>query len=433
MLLYSTRDKNIKVNFKEAIHKGLAEDGGLYLPVDIPILSPSFFEAIPFMSFHEIAFEVVSQLISDEIELVSLNKIIEDTLSFDVPLVHLHDNIHSLELFHGPTLAFKDIGARFMARCMSFFNEHNSTEVDILVATSGDTGSAVANGFYKIPGIRVHVLYPKGKVSKIQEMQLTTLGENINALEVDGNFDDCQALVKAAFIDNDIRKNRALSSGNSINIARLIPQSFYYHYAYAQLKKNKPVVFSVPSGNFGNLCGGIIAKRMGLPVLQFITATNINDIVPQYLKTGLFESRPSVSTISNAMDVGDPSNFERMLDLYSHSYEHIKEDISGCSFDDAETRNTIRSVYNEYAYLLDPHGAIAYMGLMEYQKEIGEYDAVFLETAHPSKFIDVVEETLEQKIPLHSTLEDALKGTKKTIEIKNDINDLKNYLLGSDQ
>jgi threonine synthase len=429
MLLYSTRNKQLRLSFREALFKGLSDDGGLYMPVDIPKLSSDFFEALHIMDLQEISLEIVDALLSDEIEAIALNNIIKDTLSFDIPLVHLHDKVYSLELFHGPTLAFKDVGARFMARCMSYFNQSEKKEIHILVATSGDTGSAVGNGFYKIPGIKVHILYPKGKVSKLQEMQLTTLGENINALEVDGSFDDCQALVKEAFKDKDITKNLTLSSGNSINIARLIPQSFYYHYAYAQLKENEPVVFSVPCGNFGNLCGGIIAKKMGLPVSNFIAATNVNDVFPSYLRTGKYEPKRSKSTISNAMDVGAPSNFERMSDLYDNSLNAFKSDISACSFTDQQTRNMIRGVEYKYNYMLDPHGAIAYMGLMNYMGDIGSSNAVFLETAHPAKFVDVIEKILERNIELPDELKKALSGKKQAITISENFEDLKAYLL----
>jgi len=429
MLLYSTRNKQNTVSFKEALFKGLADDGGLYMPVELPKLSSDFFEALHIMDLQEISLEIVDALLSDEMEPMALNNIISDTLSFDIPLIHIHDNIHCLELFHGPTLAFKDIGARFMARCMSYFNRSDKREIHILVATSGDTGSAVGNGFYKIPGIKVHILYPKDRVSKLQEMQLTTLGENINVLEVDGSFDDCQALVKEAFKDKDISEKLTMSSGNSINIARLIPQSFYYHYAYAQLKENEPVVFSVPCGNFGNLCGGIIAKKMGLPVSQFIAATNVNDVFPSYLRTGKYKPKISRSTISNAMDVGSPSNFERMSDIYDNSLNAFKADISACSFTDQQTRNMMRSVLYKYNYMLDPHGAIAYMGLMNYIGDIGSTKAIFLETAHPAKFIDIMEETLELKIELPDELKKALSGTKNVTTISKNFEDLKAYLL----
>ena len=429
MLLYSTRDKQLRVNFREALFKGLSEDGGLFMPVEIPKLSSDLFEAIHIMDLQEISLEIVDALLSDEIDAISRNKIVRDTLSFDIPLVNIHDNIYSLELFHGPTLAFKDVGARFMARCMSYFNQSEKKEIHILVATSGDTGSAVGSGFYKIPGIKVHILYPKNKVSKLQEMQLTTLGGNINAIEVEGTFDDCQALVKAAFSDKDISQKLTLSSGNSINIARLIPQSFYYHYAYAQLQENMPVVFSVPSGNFGNLCGGIIAKKMGLPVSKFIAATNINDIVPSYLRTGKYEPKSSRSTISNAMDVGAPSNFERMSDIYNNSLSEFKNDISACSFNDQQTKNIIRGVQYKYQYMLDPHGAIGYMGLMNNMDEIENTNAIFLETAHPAKFSDVMEDTLQQNIDLPKALKKALKGNKKAMQLSNEFEELKAYLM----
>ncbi|WMJ71604.1 threonine synthase [Cytophagaceae bacterium ABcell3] len=430
MRLYSTRHQAPEVDFKEAVFKGLPSDNGLFMPHSIPSLPESFFNNIDQLSFQEIALQVSSKLIGDEIPEDRLKDIIYDMLSFDAPVVNIHDNMHVLELFHGPSFAFKDFGARFMARVMAFFLEQEQKEINILVATSGDTGSAVAQGFLGMPGIKVTILYPSGKVSEIQEKQLTTLGQNVTALEVQGTFDDCQRLVKEAFLDEQLNKDFNLSSANSINISRLVPQSFYYFYAYAQLKKQgKPLVFSVPSGNFGNLCGGLIAKRMGLPVHRFIASTNVNDIVPKYLFDGNFSPRESIMTISNAMDVGNPSNFFRLTDLYGNDIEKIRSEITGKSYTDEQTRNIMTQVYEKHGYVLDPHGAVGYLGLRDYLKESGDdANGVFLATAHPAKFLDIVEGTINKKVEIPESLQKAVKQEKKSIPLKPTFEGLKNYL-----
>lgn len=402
MKYYSTRGKH-SVNIQEAVLNGLADDGGLYMPAYIPQLPASFFENIENKSLPEIGFEVAKLFLEDSVPDKVLKEMIDEVLNFDIPVVPVHNNIYSLELFHGPTLAFKDVGARFMARLMSYYADGNAMKV--IAATSGDTGSAVAAGFYNVPGINVYILYPKGKVSPLQEKQLTTWGGNIKALEIEGTFDDCQALAKQLLADEVLQKHQ-VTSANSINIARLIPQSFYYFWAYAQLKKeHKKIVFSVPSGNFGNLTAGLLAYKMGLPVNRFIASTNINNVVPQYLESGAYEARPSLSTVSNAMDVGNPSNFERMNDLFQEDVAKFREIISGYYFTDEETKATVQKVYKESGYLLDPHGAVAYLGLVQYQKEQQEdLNGVLLETAHPAKFIETVEESILEKIEVPEKL-----------------------------
>ncbi|AQX51764.1 threonine synthase [Elizabethkingia anophelis] len=402
MKYYSTRGKH-SVNIQQAVLNGLADDGGLYMPAYIPQLPASFFENIENKSLPEIGFEVAKLFLEDSVPDAVLKQMIDEVLNFDIPVVPIHNNIYSLELFHGPTLAFKDVGARFMARLMSYFAEGKPMKV--IAATSGDTGSAVAAGFYNVPGINVYILYPKGKVSPLQEKQLTTWGGNIKALEIEGTFDDCQALAKELLADEELQQHQ-VTSANSINIARLIPQSFYYFWAYAQLKKeNKKIVFSVPSGNFGNLTAGLLAYKMGLPVNRFIASTNINNVVPQYLKTGTYEAKASLSTVSNAMDVGNPSNFERMKDLFQEDVTKFREIISGYYFIDEETKATVQEVYKESGYLLDPHGAVAYLGLVQYQKEQQQdFNGVLLETAHPAKFIETVEESILEKIEVPEKL-----------------------------
>ncbi|AJW61931.1 Threonine synthase [Elizabethkingia miricola] len=402
MKYYSTRGKH-SVNIQEAVLNGLADDGGLYMPAYIPQLPASFFENIENKSLPEIGFEVAKLFLEDSVPDKVLKEMIDEVLNFDIPVVPVHNNIYSLELFHGPTLAFKDVGARFMARLMSYYADGNAMKV--IAATSGDTGSAVAAGFYNVPGINVYILYPKGKVSPLQEKQLTTWGGNIKALEIEGTFDDCQALAKQLLADEGLQQHQ-VTSANSINIARLIPQSFYYFWAYAQLKKeHKNIVFSIPSGNFGNLTAGLLAYKMGLPVNRFIASTNINNVVPQYLESGTYEARPSLSTVSNAMDVGNPSNFERMNDLFQEDVAKFREIISGYYFTDEETKATVQKVYKESGYLLDPHGAVAYLGLVQYQKEQQEdLNGVLLETAHPAKFIQTVEESILEKIEVPEKL-----------------------------
>ena len=428
MKYYSTNKISQEVSLGMAVVQGLASDRGLFMPERIDQLPKSFFKEIGAMTFQEISFEVAKKFFGEDIPESKLKQIVFDTLNFDTPLVHVNDNIYSLELFHGPTAAFKDVGARFMARLLSYFLGQEKKMVHVLVATSGDTGSAVANGFLGVEGIHVHVLYPKGKVSEIQEKQFTTLGRNITALEVNGTFDDCQALVKSAFMDNALKERITLTSANSINVARFLPQAFYYFNAFAKLKdKNRKVVFSVPSGNFGNLTAGLFAKKMGLPVYQFIAANNRNDIVFNYLRTGIFEPRPSVSTIANAMDVGDPSNFARILDLYQHSHTEISKVMVGTTYTDDQIRNTLLSVYNTTGYLLDPHGAVGYRALDDLLKP--DETGIFLETAHPAKFTETVEAIVGQgNVPMPSKLLEFMKGTKISVQLEPDYRLFLDYL-----
>ncbi len=429
MKLYSTKNATKFVSLKEAVFKGLPEDNGLYMPEHIPQLSDDFIKNLKNHSFQSIALQVAKTIIGDAIPENDLKNIVESAIDFPAPLVTLDDNTHILELFHGPSLAFKDFGARFMAQLMSYFNRNDNQELIILVATSGDTGGAVAAGFYKALGIKVVILYPSGKVSMLQEKQLTTLGENIAALEVDGTFDDCQALVKQAFLDDTLTAKIRLSSANSINIARLIPQSFYYFEAYKQLDtKGKPVVFSVPSGNFGNLTAGLFAKKMGLPVHEFIAATNANDVVPQYLETGEYKPGPSVRTLSNAMDVGNPSNFARMLDLYGSTWNNMASEIKGYTFDDEATKEAVKEVFNKYNYIIDPHGAVGYLALKEYQKG-KDVVGVVLETAHPTKFLDDMENILEQKISIPERLACLSDKEKIATQIGTDYEIFKEWLI----
>jgi threonine synthase len=431
MKYYSTNKQVEPTDLQEAVVKGLAADRGLFMPERINVLPPLFYENIDQLSFQEIAYTVADAFFGEDIEAETLKSIVYDTLNFDVPLVNVAEDIYSLELFHGPTLAFKDVGARFMARLLGYFiKKQGQKDVNVLVATSGDTGSAVANGFLGVEGIKVYVLYPKGKVSAIQEAQFTTLGQNITSLEVDGTFDDCQALVKSAFMDDELNAKMKLTSANSINVARFLPQAFYYFYAYAQLKKigkEENMVVSVPSGNFGNITAGLFAKRMGLPIKRFIAANNENDIFLQYLNTGIYTPKPSVSTIANAMDVGDPSNFVRVLDLYNHSWKEIKNDISGCSYKDIQISDTVATVYEETGYLLDPHGACGYLALEEYLK-IGE-TGVFLETAHPAKFLETVEDIIDEDIEIPKKLQAFMKGTKQSVELSKNFAEFKAYLM----
>lgn len=431
MKYYSTNKQAEEVNLQEAVVKGLASDKGLFMPEKIKKLPQSFFDKIDTLSFQEIAYTVAEAFFGEDIDAETLKSIVYDTLKFETPLVHVNDNIYSLELFHGPTLAFKDVGGRFMARLLAYFiKKQGQKDVKVLVATSGDTGSAVANGFLGVDGIHVYVLYPKGKVSPIQECQFTTLGQNITSLEVSGTFDDCQALVKAAFMDKDLNKKLNLTSANSINVARFLPQAFYYFNAYAQLKRigrAENMVVSVPSGNFGNLTAGLIAKRMGLPVKRFIAANNSNDIFFQYLQTGKYTPRPSVQTIANAMDVGDPSNFARVLDLYEHSHAEIAKEISGKWYDDAQIRETVKNTFAKTNYLLDPHGACGYASLVELLKE--DEVGVFLETAHPAKFKETIDSILGREIAIPEALAKFMKGKKKSIEISKKYDDFRNVLL----
>lgn len=430
MIYYSTKGKAPETGFKEAIFKGLPDDNGLYLPRKINKLSDSFFDGLGSCSLPEIGFQVAKNFVGDEISESDLEKIILEVLNFEIPLKQVEEDVFSLELYHGPTYAFKDVGARFLARCLSHFVEESGEKLTILVATSGDTGSAVANGFYNVPGIDVVLLYPGGgKVSKIQEQQLTTLGGNITALEIDGTFDDCQRMVKEAFLDTDLKNRSNLTSANSINIARLIPQSFYYFHAMAQLPANSnSVVFSVPSGNYGNLSAGLMARQMGLKFDRMLACSNVNSIVPDYLTNGVFDPKPSQMTISNAMDVGNPSNFARMNDWYHGSVDHMREEISGYWYDDQTTRDCLKKVYEDHNYLMDPHGTIGYLGLKAYQQE-NKVTGIFLETAHPAKFIDVVEETIGESIEIPDRLKACLDQRKTAIEMKSDFEELKQFLL----
>ena len=431
MKYYSTNQQAAVADLQEAVVKGLAGDKGLYMPERIKQLPTSFFEDMKDMSFQEIAYTVADAFFGEDVEADALKQIVYDTLNFDAPVVHVKDNIYSLELYHGPTLAFKDVGGRFMSRLLGYFiKKQGLKNVNVLVATSGDTGSAVANGFLGVEGIHVYVLYPKGKVSAIQECQFTTLGQNITALEIDGTFDDCQALVKNAFMDADLNARLKLTSANSINVARFLPQAFYYFYAYAQLAKQGKadnVVMCVPSGNFGNITAGLFGKRMGLPIKRFIAANNKNDIFLQYLNTGVYAPRPSVATIANAMDVGDPSNFARVVDLYGNSHEAIKADISGCRYTDEEICDALKICYSETGYLLDPHGACAYQALLDHLQadEVG----VFLETAHPAKFVETVESIIGKMVEIPAKLQEFMKGTKQSIELTKDFVSFKEYLM----
>ena len=431
MKYYSTNYQASDATLQEAVVKGLASDKGLFMPYEIKALSQSFYDQIENLSFQEIAYQVADAFFGEDIPAETLKQIVYDTLNFDAPVVKVKENIYSLELFHGPTLAFKDVGGRFMARLLGYFiKQEGQKQVNVLVATSGDTGSAVANGFLGVEGIHVYVLYPKGKVSDIQEKQFTTLGQNITALEVDGTFDDCQALVKNAFMDAELNAHMKLTSANSINVARFLPQAFYYFYAYAQLKKAgkaNNLVICVPSGNFGNITAGLFGKRMGLPVKRFIAANNRNDIFYQYLQTAKYNPCPSVATIANAMDVGDPSNFARILALYENSHEAISAEISGATYTDEQIRETIKKIYQGTGYLLDPHGACGYRALEEglQEDEVG----IFLETAHPAKFLDTVEGIIDDKVEIPTKLQEFMKGTKQSIEMSKDFESFKAYLL----
>ncbi len=431
MKYYSTNRQAGDATLEEAVVKGLASDKGLFMPHEIKMLPASFFEEIDQMSFQEISCRVADAFFGEDIPTETLKQIVYDTLNFDVPVVRVKDNIYSLELFHGPTLAFKDVGARFMARLLGYFiRKEGKKQVNVLVATSGDTGSAVANGFLDVEGIHVYVLYPKGKVSEIQEKQFTTLGKNITALEVDGTFDDCQALVKSAFMDSELNARMQLTSANSINVARFLPQAFYYFYAYAQMKKQgkaDKLVVCVPSGNFGNITAGLFGKRMGLPISRFIAANNRNDIFYQYLKTGKYSPRPSVATIANAMDVGDPSNFARILDLYKGSHEAICSEISGATYTDDQIRETVRDVYNMTGYLLDPHGACGYRALEEGLDS--DETGVFLETAHPAKFLQTVEGIIEKEMRIPDKLQEFMRGTKQSVPMSKDFASFRLFLL----
>lgn len=433
MKYYSTNGKAPLADLQKAVVKGLAEDRGLYMPEQIHKLPQAFFDNIQDMSFQDIAYNVAVSFFGDDVDPDGLQDLVYDTLSFDCPIVKVEDNIYTLELFHGPTLAFKDVGARFMARLLQFFiNRSNETHktVNVLVATSGDTGSAVANGFLGVEGIHVYVLYPKGKVSPIQECQFTTLGKNITAIEVDGVFDDCQALVKSAFMDEELNKHMKLTSANSINVARFLPQAFYYFNAYARIKKlgmADNLVMCVPSGNFGNICAALFGHEMGLPINRFIAANNANDIFYNYLQTGKYEPKPSKQTLANAMDVGDPSNFARIYDLYGKSHEKISSLISGATYCDDQIRDTMRQCYKDTGYILDPHGACGYRALKEGLRpgEVG----IFCETAHPAKFKEKVDDILGIDIPIPERLQAFMNGKKQSVPMSKDYRDFKKYLL----
>jgi len=432
MKYYSTNGKAPLASLEKAVVKGLAEDRGLYMPERIEKMPKAFFEDISSMSFQDIAYNVASNFFGEDVDEDALQDIVYDTLSFDCPVVKVTDNIYSLELFHGPTLAFKDVGARFMARLLGYFigKSGKSGLVNVLVATSGDTGSAVANGFLGVDGIHVYVLYPKGKVSPIQECQFTTLGQNITAIEVDGVFDDCQALVKSAFMDDELNKHMKLTSANSINVARFLPQSFYYFNAYARMKEQlngNQLVMCVPSGNFGNICSALFGHEMGLPIDRFIAANNANDVFYNYLQTGQYNPKPSVQTLANAMDVGDPSNFARIYDLYGKSHARISRLISGATYSDEQIAETMRQCYNETGYILDPHGACGYRALKEGLRE-GEI-GVFCETAHPAKFKEKVDAILGTDIEIPARLRAFMDGEKQSVEMSKDFADFKQYLM----
>ena len=432
MKYYSTNGKAPIADLHKAVVKGLAEDRGLYMPESIKKLPKEFFDNIDKMSFQEIAFTVADAFFGEDVEAEALKKIVYDTLSFDCPVVEVKENIYTLELFHGPTLAFKDVGARFMARLLQYFikQEGKGEQVNVLVATSGDTGSAVANGFLGVDGIHVYVLYPKGKVSPIQECQVTTLGQNITAIEVYGVFDDCQALVKNAFMDTELNQHMKLTSANSINVARFLPQAFYYFNAYARMKaqsKADNLVMCVPSGNFGNICAALFGHEMGLPIKRFIAANNANDIFYKYLQTGRYEPEPSKQTLANAMDVGDPSNFARIYDLYGKSHERISNLISGATYTDDEIRQTMKQCYEETKYILDPHGACGYQALVDGLKD-GEV-GVFCETAHPAKFKEKVDDILGIDVEIPDRLAAFMKGEKQSVPMTKDFTDFKKYLM----
>jgi len=418
MKYYSLNHNAPEVSFKEAVIQGLASDKGLYFPQNITPLNPAFFNVIENLTHHNIAYDVIQQFVGDDIPEDHLREIIAETLSFDFPVVEVENGIYSLELFHGPTMAFKDVGARFMSRCLAYFNkDKKDSKNTVLVATSGDTGGAVASGFLGVDGVDVVILYPSGKVSDIQEKQLTTLGKNIKALEVDGVFDDCQDMVKKAFLDESLA-HKNLTSANSINIARWLPQMFYFFFAYKALKsQNKPLVFSCPSGNFGNICAGIMAKKLGLPIEHFVAATNVNDTVPRFLESGKYDPKPSKATISNAMDVGNPSNFIRIQELYNNDLKAFEKDFSSYSYTDEETLEALKNIYKADGYIAEPHGAVGYLGL---KKELQKHDnaiGVFLETAHPIKFLDVVEPALGITLPIPEQIESVMNEEKVSVKI----------------
>lgn len=430
MKYYSTKRKSEAVSFKEATIKGQAPDKGLYFPETIPHINAAFVNSIGEFSNEEIAYKVISPYVGSEIPEEKLRQIVSETVNFPIPLVKVNDNISSLELFHGPTLAFKDIGARFMSRCLGYFVQGDSRKVTVLVATSGDTGGAVANGFYDVDGVEVVILYPSGKVSPVQEKQLTALGKNIHALEVVGTFDDCQQMVKQAFADKELTEKKFLTSANSINVARWLPQQFYYFFAYKQwADKNNPPVISVPSGNFGNICAGILAMQSGLPVKHFIAACNVNDILSDYLQTQELKPKQAVATLSNAMDVGNPSNFVRILEIFNHKFPELKNKLSSYSVTDDETIATIKEVYDQHNYLLDPHGAVGYLALKRYLADHPGENGIFLETAHPVKFPGAVEKITGKTIEAPDSVQAIMRSEKKSTQIESEYEALKDFLM----
>jgi threonine synthase len=431
MQFYSLNKQSPNVNFKDATINGQAPDKGLYFPETIPQVKKELIKNIENINDEAIAFEVIKPYVGNAIAEDDLYNIVTETVNFSIPLVKVTDDIFSLELYHGPTLAFKDIGARFMSRCLGHFVKGSDKKVTVLVATSGDTGGAVANGFYNVPGVDVVILYPSGKVSSVQEKQLTTLGSNIHALEVEGNFDDCQKMVKAAFLDNELNKKLFLTSANSINVARWLPQQFYYFFAYKQwIEKDNPPVISVPSGNFGNICAGLLANASGLPVKHFIAACNANNVVPQYFETQNYQPKKAVATISNAMDVGDPSNFVRIMELFQQQFSNLTAKVSSCSIPDDITKETLRSVYSQHNYLCDPHGAVAYRALEDYLQTNTNSKGIFLETAHPVKFYDVVEPVISKTVTVPESIKEQLTKEKKSTLIGAGVEELKRFLMG---
>ena len=429
MKYYSLNKQAPDSSFENAVRKGLAPDRGLYFPEHITPLNEDFFEKLDDLSNSEIAFKAIQQFIGEEIPSDDLKQIVEDTLNFDFPIVDIEEGISTLELFHGPTMAFKDVGARFMARCLGYFNRNNDAEVNVLVATSGDTGGAVASGFLGVKGVRVVILYPSGKVSDVQEKQLTTLGQNITALEVDGTFDDCQDMVKKAFLDVDLTSQLELTSANSINVARWLPQMFYFMFAYKQLKAlDKPIVFSVPSGNFGNICAGMVAQKLGFPIEHFIASNNANNVVTRFLETNTYNPQPSIQTISNAMDVGNPSNFIRIQALHDNDINKLKSNLSSYSFTDDETKTALETIYSNSGYIADPHGAVGYLGAKAHLTNHSSSQVVFLETAHPTKFLDVVEDVISEKIKLPPQIQAVIDRQKHAAFVKN-YEEFKSFML----
>ena len=431
MHYYSTSNRELRSTLKEAVIKGLAPDSGLYMPSSIPVLTRETLEGFRNMELPEIAVRLSGILFGSDIPEAELTRLTEEAINFDTPLVQVEEGLYALELFHGPTLAFKDVGARFLARLLGYFTQELDEDIHVLVATSGDTGSAVANGFLGVEGSRVHVLYPSGGVTPLQEKQFTTLGSNITALEVDGSFDDCQRLVKECFVDEELAGQMKLTSANSINLARFLPQAFYYFRAWAQLDPGTKAFFSVPSGNYGNMTAGLVAREMGLPVNTFLSVNNLNDVVASYLLTGRFKPRPSTPTLANAMDVGDPSNFVRILDLFNHNYEWITEHLHGYSYSDRDIREIITEVYAEKGYLCDPHGATGYRAAQTYRKEHPELTGIFLETAHPAKFRETVEEQIGEAVELPERLAAFADRKKEAVFLQPDYQEFKQYLLQS--